>query len=456
MKILFFWLYILVFSNDDCKDIALKFSSRFPFSFYIFDITSKKAVKECNSDLLLVPGSTIKILTSVYSLEKLGRDFQFKTEFIIKNRRNDSVNLFLIRPNGNFTLGSENFNSSIDDVASYILNIIKKNNIKEIDTLIIENPYISFPDGSIEWQDVGNYYSTSVSFFSINDNSYKLYFKTKNKGSKAILLKVVPNLKINFTNLVYAGSFDSGDNSYIYSNPYSDEAVIVGTLPENKDEFIVKGALFRPDLFFVNYLCDYLSKEGIDVKVCSSSSSVFDIKEGSVIDVLYSPKLVEIIRVMNKKSFNFYADSLLHFALIESGKIGLKYSLKELSDFLFRNSVENFRVVDGSGLSRRNLFSTKGFVRILNYAYEKDYFEDFYNSLVTKNDPQAKGSIKNFDISGVDDFRVKSGSLNSIRSYCGYVKKGSRVYSFSFIFNNYLDNPSYIEDIVKGYLSNLN
>lgn len=455
MKLLFFYLSLIIFPLDDCRDLVSKFSHRFPLSFYIYDIKAKRVVKDCNSDLLLIPGSTLKIITSIYSFEKLGSDFRFKTEFFINGKKEDYVDAFIIRSYGNFTLGSENFNSSIEEVSNYILDLIKKNGIKKIERLYIENPYIKFPHGSIEWQDIGNYYSTSVSFFSINDNSYKLYFKTNDKGSKSILLKVVPDVGLSFTNLVYAAESNSGDNSYIYSTPYSTNAVIIGTLPSNKEEFVIKGSIFKPDAFFSNYLCDYLRSRDIYVDLCISTFSIVDSYEEISIGFLVSPTLAEIIKLMNKKSFNFYADSLLHFALIKEGKIGLDYNLSELSNFLAKRSIKEFRIVDGSGLSRRNLFSSKSFVKLLNYAYNKEYFNDFYSSLVGKNDKQATGYIKSFDIKNFDEFKIKSGSLNSVRSYCGYLKKGNKIYSFSFIFNNYLESPLYLQRIVEEYLSNL-
>jgi D-alanyl-D-alanine carboxypeptidase len=35
--------------------------------------------------------------------------------------------------------------------------------------------------------------------------------------------------------------------------------------------------------------------------------------------------------------------------------------------------------------------------------------------------------------------RIKSGSLNGVRSYVGYVENDGRIYSFCFNVNNYID-----------------
>ena len=439
----------LLFSND-CERISV-YPLNFPYSFYIYDLTSGREVAKCKEDLLLIPASSLKLLTSIYSFERMGREFRFKTEIGISGKGNKNAKVLIIKGGGDFTLGSENFSSSYQDVAEVIFNAVERSGIKKIDNLVIENKYFRFPDGSVEWQDLGNYYATSVSFFSINDNSYKVYLRSFEEGKKAEVLRIVPDIGLKFSGDIYASSPTSGDNAYIYSTPYSNSAFLSGTIPALKEEFVIKGAIFRPDIFFANYLCIFLKERGISIGDCSVSEGI-NVEDYSVIETIYSPKISEIIRVMNRKSFNLYADSLMHFALIKEGKIGFHFVKEDLYRFLSSLHIKDFRIVDGSGLSRRNYFTSKGFVNLLHHAYRSEYFREFYSSLDDQQDYESKYR-RSFRVYGADEIRVKTGSMSGVRSWSGYVKKGGRIYAFSFIFNNYLGSPSLIENLCKEYLS---
>ncbi len=425
-------------SSDDCGYFDSKFKASFPYSFSIYDIKKSKTIKSCNKDMLLVPASAIKILTSVYAFEKLGVDYRFKTEIALTTEP-QNFNL-IIKGGGDFTLGSENFSSSVDNVAAKIVEILKEKGIKRLEKVYIVNQYKSFPDGSVEWQDLGNYYATSVSLFSINDNSYKIHFKTYEVGKPAMITRVEPDVGLNFTDMVVSEA-SSDDNAYIQSNPYSSNAVISGSLPAMKEDFVIKGALFHPDSFFADFLCGYLKKNGFDVDGCYA----VDRYDGDykIIYTFYSPPLLQIVSFMNEKSFNFYADSLLHFAMIKDGIVSYEKNIYGLSCFLREIGITNFYIKDGSGLSRRNLFSADGFIKVLNYAYHSPYFEKFYLSLT---------SSKRFVLNNTVEVRLKSGSMNRVRSWCGYIRVGKRVYAFSFIFNNYPLKPSEIESAVIEYL----
>lgn len=451
MNLLFIFIPFLF--SDDCEKLS-GFKSTFPYSFYVYDLSSKKEVSSCHKDLLLIPASSLKVLTSVYAFEMLGKDFRFKTDIALLDKDGEQAGMLVIKAGGDFTLGSENFSSSYRDIALRILNSVKNAGVRRIGKLVLQNIYLSFPDGSVEWQDLGNYYATSVSFFSINDNLYKIYLQSFQQGRAVKLLKIEPEVGLQFINEVYSGAVGSGDNAYIWATPYSSYAFISGTIPPLKEEFVIKGALFRPDLFFIEYLSRFMKENGVDIDKWEISTKEVDIKDGVVIDTIYSPALSEIIAFMNRKSFNLYADSLFHFALIKKNKLGVDFNKDELSRFLKSNGIENFYIVDGSGLSRRNLFSSQGFVKILSLAYNSSYFEEFYLSLVSGYDTNVS-ERRYLKVKGADEVRYKSGSMSRVRSWCGYLKKKNKIYAFSFIFNNYLDEPSTLQRLVEEYLSKL-
>ena len=100
--------------------------------------------------------------------------------------------------------------------------------------------------------------------------------------------------------------------------------------------------------------------------------------------------------------------------------------------------MQGFFMKDGCGLSARNGVSAKTFAEIMRKMYlDKKTFNDFYNQLAIAG---LTGTLKNFckNSSAQNNMRAKSGSMNRIRSYTGYVTiKSGKTLSFSVIVNNY-------------------
>lgn len=437
-------------------NIMEEIDKKFAYSLWSFAIADEngKIILEHNSNKLLVCGSVIKLITSLYSFETLGYDWRFKTEVYYSGYIKDNVLIgdLYIKGYNDMTLGSENFNSSIDDVFGKIYDALKEYGIYKIEGKIYGDSSLidDFQEGSWEWQDIGNYYAARVSSLAINDNSYKIFLKTGNVGDKTEIVKVEPVDDVKFINEVITGEKNTGDNSYIYSNPYVNLAVIKGSVGKTDGLFVIKGAIADPPLFFVRSLYNYLLKKGIS----SYGYAKLQLKDNNavLIKTIYSPPLYEIIKVMNKKSFNFYAQSLLKYIELMNRK-EKKSSFKSIDDFLNSMGITKYKIVDGSGLSRRNLFSCDGFIKVLNKAKKESYYRYFYNSLVKPpDDVMAGGHIRGFGRKHNLDIAIKSGSLNEVRSYAGYIKKGGKDYSFCFIINNYLVKPLEIDEIVERLL----
>jgi D-alanyl-D-alanine carboxypeptidase/D-alanyl-D-alanine-endopeptidase (penicillin-binding protein 4) len=436
MIIKFLIFFIINLYSNYCDTISQNFSDAI-WSLKISD--GKKDIVSCNSNKLLIPASSLKIVTSIYSFEKLSKDFKFKTEIMSDDVKNNTVEFFVIKGYGDMTLGSSNFNSSIDSVLNDIYDVIKSKKINRIKNLIVDTSLLDdYPESSWEWQDIGNYYAARVSAFSINDNQYSIYFKTYGVGEKTDIIKIYPDPGLKIKNYVVGDLPKTGDNSYIFSNPYCESAVIRGSLGITTSTYIVKGSLSNPPETFLKILVEFLKSKNIIVENNDIIYQPLN-RKLNVLKTYYSPSLSQIIKVMNKKSFNFYAESLLRYSLLKKGVYGLDENLKELGNFLNENGIKRFKIVDGSGLSRRNLFSCDGFIKLLEFVKNRDYYNDFYESLIYPGDEDAKGHIKKFGLKYNLNTRIKSGSLNGVRSYVGYVENDGKIYSFCFNINNYID-----------------
>ena len=121
--------------------------------------------------------------------------------------------------------------------------------------------------------------------------------------------------------------------------------------------------------------------------------------------------------------------------------------------------AEGFFIEDGSGLSPVNAVTAAGMVDLLLYMRNKSkHYTWFYSSL-----PGAgkDGTLKNHFVDPLFDsrLRAKSGSMNRVRSYAGYITAISgRELAFCIIINNFTGSSQAtvksIEELLKQIILN--
>jgi D-alanyl-D-alanine carboxypeptidase/D-alanyl-D-alanine-endopeptidase (penicillin-binding protein 4) len=110
--------------------------------------------------------------------------------------------------------------------------------------------------------------------------------------------------------------------------------------------------------------------------------------------------------------------------------------MKDFTNFWRSQNIDldGFNMCDGSGLSRKNLVTTKQLVGILVKMKKSNLFPIYYESL-----PQEEGFMK-----------VKSGSMSLVKGYTGYTGK----FAFAILVNQYTNQLKMVEK-VDAFLLNL-
>ncbi|UCE93147.1 MAG: D-alanyl-D-alanine carboxypeptidase [Flavobacteriaceae bacterium] len=142
-----------------------------------------------------------------------------------------------------------------------------------------------------------------------------------------------------------------------------------------------------------------------------------------------------LLKRMMYDSDNFIAEQLL---LRIGHEATGSYNSKEAINYCLKNLLSDIpqhpRWVDGSGLSRYNLFSPRSLVYVLQKLYHETPSEKLSNYF-----PEGgkSGTLKD-DFIGQNYIRAKSGTLSNNYSLSGYLttKKGT-VLVFSFMNNHY-------------------
>lgn len=414
----------------------------------ITDLESGLPLFELNPEKLMIPASTLKIVTSASAFEILGSDYRFTTKVGYIGEIGNTGELkgtMVIVGGGDPTLGSEYFRDS-EMNGSFIHSWVQK--IKTAGIHKISGDIIL--DGSVYdtekvpstwiWSDIGNYYGAGASAFTCYDNFFRITFKSpKDAGEPTKITSTYPKFEgLEIVNEVVS-SDDKRDLANVFGSPLDNIRVIRGTIPKDRDAFTIKGAVHHPENLIAEELMLQLAKEGVFV----TGNILFKTVDKNQLQTIFiheSPKLAEIIKVLNHESVNLIAEHLVKQIAAERMGIGSREAGIDLIKEFWKSEgiiTDEYFMEDGSGLSHFNSISPALITSILVFMVQKSENRDvFINSL-----PNAgSGTLTSFStgLFPENSLKAKSGSMTRVRCYAGYLQLDSgRKVAFSIMFNHF-------------------
>ncbi len=432
-------------------------------TFAAVDVSTGEVLGKFNEHNSLPSASTAKLFSSASAFEILGPKYQPTTKFYIDGNIDANGVLkgnLIIRAGGDPTAGSKYFYGESDNTFfRQIADSLKAKGIKTIIGDIIADAsqfgYQGAPDGW-NWSDMGNYYGAGPAGLCIYDNMLKFNFKTGKAGTTAELISTFPEvLNLDFTSYILA-SIRGGDNSYIYSAPFSSIAFGHGELPQNQSLFTVKGTQPDPEFAYAKEVYTTIQSLGIRVDGGFWGKRIL-LKKGTVpfdysnLIPLFEMKkftILDIATPTNMNSINMFAEQFICLIGYEKGKSGstqdgLEYIEKYWAS---RINTKGLYLKDGSGLSRSNAINAMNFCSLLTYMYKSKNSEQFMSTLpVAGVSGTLKSVCRNQTASG--KLIAKSGTMTRIKSYSGYVNtKSGKTLAFALVVNNYHCSNSFCVD----------
>lgn len=446
--------------QDIVQEPSMKHAS---FSVTVYSVTRDAPVYYYNPQVALTPASMNKVFTTGVAFEQLGSNFRFKTTLAYSGEIDRSGvlhgNLFIIG-GGDPLLGSYRYRqTTIDSLMASWYRAVKNYGIKSIDgrvcvdASIFDNQQLH---DSWQWGDIGNYYGVGTSGLNFHENMYYAYFNPgKRQGHPAEVASTEPkHINITHRNEVTTGPENSGDKVVVYGEPGSNIRTYRGTVPLNKRNFPIRCAMPNPGICCAENLAIYLRSKGINVS--NSVSEMFN-RRDSVRTILdyYSNIYYVIAQYTNFTSNNMYAESIFKYLGYKRyGKGTYANGAKVLKDFFKAHNLDykGINIVDGSGLSRLDHVTTAFTCQFLNEMTRLSSYPDFYKSLAKVGET---GTVKNL-VPGLPsrvEMRVKSGSMDGVLSYAGYVTTTSgEQLCFSIISNNHDCSNASLKAMVEKLL----
>lgn len=398
-------------------------------SLYVAD-ESGNFIYEYNGNQGLSTASTQKIFTAAAVLETLGKDYQYTTTASYTGNLSSGnlIGNLYINSNGDPTLGSWRYeNYRPENFKAKLIEAIKAKGITKISgDLIIDDTYFDFQKvpGGWPWNDMGNYYGAGVWGVNWRENQFDINMNGKQMKSLNIDL---PNVK--WINDVKTGG--SSDQSLVYTAPYSEVALITGTLPAKA--ITVSGANPNPPLSLGSEIQKWLKESGIEWNGTITSVSVEKIKgktipnapSNNVILEYKSPTLDKMVYWFMRKSINFYGETFIKtLGKVKKNEGSFDAGISYLKEFWKSKGINPAMInfADGSGLSPQNYVSARAEVQSLLWSRKQPWFNEFFDGFPT----QGNG------------MKMKSGTMKDTKSFAGYhTSKDGKKYVFAIIINNY-------------------
>ena len=444
MKKIILSLFVLYASISYAQNTEQQFNTAFKtltddpsfqhatISLYMINTTTGKVVTDLNSEVGVAPASCQKVITASTAFALLGHDYRYKTTIGYSGSIVNGVlrgNLIL-EGSGDPTLGSWRYGAAKGEkVISDFKDAILREGIHAITGHIFADESLwdseETPDGWI-WQDVGNYYGAGARPLNWRENQYDLYLKSGNKiGDPVAITGTDPSFVygLHLRSKVTSGAKGSGDNNYIYL-PQGDEfGYVRGTTPVDENHFTISGAMPKPGTEMALTLEGALKNQPID-KIAAIYPKEYKVQDAKSFYTYTSPSLDSIIFHFLRRSINLYGEALIKTLAYHFTKVGETDSgVNVIHRFWIDKGIEPYaiNIIDGSGLSPSNRVTTKALVTVMEYARKQKWFSSFFDAL-----PPIHG------------IKMKSGSINGVISYTGYLKgKNNDQYTFSFVINNY-------------------
>lgn len=380
--------------------------------FSLYDISAKKTLLDHNANRYFIPASNTKLFTFYASLKTLG----------------DSIPAFHYQISGDSLIiwgtGDPSFLNP-DLPKSKAFDFLKNRPEK----LYFSNDNFtgSFYGNGWSWDDYNDYYAAEISGFPIHGNIVRF------TGNKENTLKITPNFFFEKTyNWSKSATFSVQRD--LAANLFSYPAGKIIKLNYEQDVPFKTGVEVITAL-----LTDTLKKEVVFInKPLMETAKIF-----------YSLPADTLYKRMLHVSDNMIAEQLMLLnSNVLSGELNTEMGIDSANKKYLSDLPDAPKWVDGSGLSRQNLFTPRSLVALLNKIHEIVPEPRLFNLLPAAG---QSGTLKNLLKTNKPFIFAKSGSLSNNYCLSGFlITKKGKTLIFSFMNNNFVNSTADIrKEVVK-------
>ena len=414
----------------------------------IQSLDRKERLFELNAKTLLVPASSAKLLSVATAADAVGWDYRFQTTVSVYRSADDSLPTgrvlngdLVVSGTGDPSIGGR-AGSDLDGIVA----AVKAAGVEQIDGRVIgDDDAIEEPRPALAWawDDLG--YTTGALFGALNFAENRMTVTVAPgaaPGEPTQLTTDTLAIDRPLVNRTVTGVRDSAAFIWPEQRPGEPFLTIAGSLPAGAPPTRLNVAAGNPTLWFASVLRRRLIAAGI--AVTSDAVDVDDLDPPldrsrlSVVFIHRSGPLSAIVQPVLKDSVNLYAEAVMRLnadAGVPTNDAALEGVRRRLTAWGI--PLTGQQVVDGSGLSRRDVIAPETLVAILERMHSTDAASPWMQALpIAGIDGSLQGRMKGTAAEG--NVRAKTGTMSNVRALAGYAttRDGERL-AFAIMLNNF-------------------
>jgi D-alanyl-D-alanine carboxypeptidase/D-alanyl-D-alanine-endopeptidase (penicillin-binding protein 4) len=400
-----------------------------------------------NADRPLLPASNMKLYTTAAALDRLGPDFQYTTSLyadgpLLPGGILDG-NLVLVG-RGDPALSGRFFADSTTYVFDRFADELRREGVRRVTgRLIGDASYFDDELSAAGWEP-GNllwWYGARVNALSFNDNVVTLEIRPGPSAGAPAEVSFYPRGDgLRIANRAVTSGRRGGRSIGVGRRPDIDGYEIWGRIPVGGTPVRYVVAVEDPAGYALSVMRDRLARFGIEVT--GMDQVVYDRdhlprRARRLIASHTSPRLQELVRIVNKRSQNFFAEQILKtLGAVVEGEGSFDEGGDVVADVLrdLGMSTRSISIDDGSGLSRRNVVTARTTAELLVAMRSHPLFDEYYDSLIIAGfdgDPRRLDAPAAFG-----NVHTKTGTLRGVSALSGYATTlDGELLAFSVITN---------------------
>jgi D-alanyl-D-alanine carboxypeptidase/D-alanyl-D-alanine-endopeptidase (penicillin-binding protein 4) len=400
-----------------------------------------------------IPASNVKLLTTAAALTQLGPQFRIRTAVYQLSNQANGVALEVL---------GHGDPSLTDRELKELAQQIQSRGITQVSQLIGNDHYFQGDavNPSWEWEDVQAGDGAPVNSLILNQNLIGLTLYPQNLGQPLRVVwdqaAVASQWQIeNSSTTVEAGApeFLEVGRDLSQTILHLQGQLRVGSAPEP-----VAIANLQPAQTFIQRFQQVLAAEQIHVDQTLIAAAPDPQQEA--IAAVESPSLAELLTTTNQASNNLYAEALLRLLGITQfprASSSLEAGINALKAILTALNIdpESYRLVDGSGLSRRNLVSPTALVQVLQAMAQSPQSSIYRASLsVAGASGTLQNRFRNTPVAG--NLQGKTGTLTGVVALSGYLNPPHySALTFSILVNQFNQPVEEVQQAVDEVVESL-
>jgi len=413
-------------------------------SIHVVEMASNETIFELRPDESRIIASNTKLFTTAAALDRLGPGFFFETNVLTRGqlRAGRLDGDLAVVGGGDPNISGRHYEGDSLAVFRAWASSIKDRGIQAVEgDVFLVHGYFEPPRVHPDWprDQLGKWYEAPVEALSFNDNCVLVRVWPGQGVGAPARVEMVPDLPV----------FEVR-NSARTINSSRQHKVIVDRV-NGSNVVSVSGSVFQhaapvetwvtvpdPLVYFAAALRRAFDEEGLDLQGRVLFSRHLPVAHWEWA-AGYRTDLMTTAEVINKRSQNFFAESLLKLMGAElCGEGSWEAGKMVVEEFLESLEIPagTYQLADGSGMSRHNRFTARQITSLLRFMYFHPRGRDFLLTLPYSGEPGLKWERRLAEQPYRGNVFAKTGSLLGVSTLSGYIKaRSGKIYAFSILCN---------------------